>query len=136
MKRTPLKRSTKPIARGKKPNAKRPGKARRVSVVRDQPYMDWLKPKPCVACMASGHKAEAYAMMPRTSDPAHTAKTNGMRSKGPDSSCIPLCRFHHQEMDGQLTTSLSTKAKFAVKYSLDLAAVAAEYYARFKSEAA
>ncbi len=132
MKRSPLPPRTKPIARGKRPQTKRPGPARRVSVVRDQKYMDWLKSKACVACVASGHKVDAYAMMPRTSDPAHTDKTNGMRSKGSDASCIPLCRFHHQEMDGQLMTSISTKAKFAAKYKLDLSAIAAEYYAAYQ----
>lgn len=149
MRRTALPRSTKPlkrsvIKRNRKPSAseltipsrspvrkKRPGPPRRVSVVRDQKYMDWLKNKPCVACVASGHKADAYAMMPRTSDPAHTAKTNGMRSKGSDESCIPLCRFHHQEMDGQLSTQVTTKEGFARKYRMDLAAIAADHYSEF-----
>ena len=125
---------SKPAKTRKRPNAKRPGPARRVSVVRDQSYMDWLKDKDCVACVSVGMLIQAVAMRERWSDPAHTDKTNGMRSKGSDASCIPLCRYHHQEMDGQLTTSISTKAKFAAKYNLDLAAIAAENYARFKQE--
>ena len=84
--------------------------------------------------MRAATNADAYAMMPRTSDPAHTAKTNGRSSKGPDSSCIPLCRHHHDEMDGRLNTKIVTKEQFAAKYNLDLAAIAAEHYARFKQE--
>ena len=33
-----------------------------------------------------------------STDPAHT-QGNGMSSKGPDSSCVPLCRKHHRDFD-------------------------------------
>ena len=68
------------------------------------------------------------------SEPAHTGKTNGMRSKSGDDSCIPLCQRCHAEMDGRLTTKIVTRAAFAKKYGLDLAAIAAEHYARYKKE--
>lgn len=65
-----------------------------------------------------------------TIDPAHTLN-NGFASKGPDSSCIPLCRYHHDEMDGRLSTRVTTKAQFAAKYRLDLAGESATHYALY-----
>jgi len=44
--RTPLKRSTKPIPRGNKPNAKRPGPPRRGRVI-DRNRLAWAAQKPC-----------------------------------------------------------------------------------------
>ncbi len=103
-------------------------KPRRVSVDRDEKYRKWLKTEPCVACIASGDiRCLGF------SDPAHTAKNNGRSSKGSDSSCIPLGRYHHDEMDGRLSTKITTKQQFAEKYGLDLAAIATEHYARFKA---
>jgi len=57
------------------------------------------------------------------SDPAHTAN-NGMRSKGPDSSCAPLCREHHQEYD-------AGRKAFEAKYQIGMRAVAAGNWNRF-----
>jgi hypothetical protein len=37
-------------------------------------------------------------------------------------------------MDGRAGTKVVTKEQFAAKYNLDLAAIAAEHYARFKQE--
>ncbi len=125
MKRTALKRSTKPIARGKKPNAKRPGKARRVSVVRDRKYLDWLKDNCCCVVGNPVHRKVSLAFC----DPAH-GPVNGMSSKGPDTGAIPLCRMHHDEQHAL------TWPAFESKYGIDRAAIAAEHYARFKSEAA
>ena len=139
MKRSPLPPRTKPIARGKRPKAKRPGPARRVSVVRSQCYMDWLKSQYCVACVALNlatgmHERSARWYAGGICEPAHTANNNGRSSKGPDDSCIPLCHQHHAEMDGRAGTKVVTKEQFAAKYNLDLAAIAAEHYARFKQE--
>ncbi len=127
----------KPIARSPV-RKRRKGGPRRVSVVRDQKYRNFLRWKKCVACISVATSrgrdeasAREYANMP--SDAAHTLN-NGRSSKGPDDSCIPLCRHHHDEMDGRLTTKITTKAAFARKYGLDLAAIAAEHYARFKGE--
>ncbi len=129
MKRTSLKRSTKPV------NKKRTT-PRRVSVVRDQDYMDWLKTQTCVACRYRYPGGSDWMTCQLTpSEPAHTVN-NGMRSKGADSSCVPACSRHHNEMDGRLSTKITTKKEFAEKYGLDLAAIAAEHYARFKQEAA
>ncbi len=97
--------------------------------------MDWLKTQPCWGCIAAMHQTGCGSIA-MYSEPAHTAKTNGRSSKGPDSSCIPLCHIHHAEMDGRLNTKIVTKEQFAAKYNLDLADIAAEHYARFKKEIA
>ncbi len=137
MKRSPLPPRTKPIARGKRPRTKRPGPARRVSVVRDQLYMDWLKQRGCVVCSKTNRNSTGNCFIQwGDSEPAHTAKNNGRSSKGPDSSCIPLCHQHHAEMDGRAGTKIVTKEQFAAKYNLDLAVISAEHYARFKQEQA
>ena len=110
---------------------------RRVSVLRDPGYMEWLKERPCVACMKAGRFravpvglcAQWWTMA--TIDPAHTLN-NGRSSKGPDSSCIPLCRYHHDEMDGRLSTAVTTKEQFAEKYGLDLAREAEANYALYR----
>lgn len=108
-------------------------KPRRVSVVRDQKYMDWLKQEVCIACRyryPGGGDWMTCQLTP--SEPAHTVN-NGASSKGPDSSCVPACNRHHSEMDGRLGTKIVTKEQFAAKYGLDLAALAAEHYARYKA---
>jgi hypothetical protein len=56
-------------------------------------------------------------------DPAHT-ENNGMRSKGPDSSCVPLCRTHHMEYD-------AGRKAFELKYGLDMRALAKWWYAKY-----
>lgn len=142
LKRTPIKRTVFEkrdvggwfpiIARTSKPNVKRPGPSRLVSVVRDQGFMKWLKTEPCVACLVLIQRGAGITCYGH-SDPCHTVG-NGRSSKGPDSSCIPLGRYHHDEMDGRLNTKIVTKEQFAEKYGLDLAAIAAEHYARYKQE--
>lgn len=123
MKRSPLPRSTKP------PKKRRSGKPRRVSVVRDKGYREWLTTQRCVACVARPRGFPERIWV----DPAHTLN-NGRSSKGGDDSCIPLCRHHHDEMDGRLNTKIVTKAAFAEKYGLDLAAIASEHYSHYLQE--
>jgi hypothetical protein len=50
-----------------------------------------------------------------------------MRSKGPDSSCVPLCRKHHDEYD-------AGRKAFEKKYGVSMKALAAEHYARYQKE--
>jgi hypothetical protein len=95
---------------------------RRVSVLRDQKYKDWLKERNCIL--------KSFWSCEGPIDPAHTVG-NGRGSKGPDSSCVPLCRKHHDEMDGRLNTQITTKAKFAEKYEIDLAKESAAHYATY-----
>jgi hypothetical protein len=101
--RTPLKRSQKPIV-------KRRAKPRR-GPMRSPEYRAWLKTKRCCVCPAM------------SSDPAHT-ENNGMRSKGPDSSCAPLCRQHHEEYD-------RGRKAFEVKYDVDMKQAAKAFWFLF-----
>lgn len=100
------------------------GKPRRVSVNRDPEYKRWLRTRWCViGYQVVGGECEPHAGS--CPDPAHT-KSGGKGMKGPDSSCIPLCRKHHDEMDHQIG-----REAFAKKYALDLEKVAAEHYSRY-----
>jgi len=92
--RTPLKRSPPPVRR-KRPNAKRPA-PRRVSVLRDRDYLDWLAERRCVACAILHDRHPQKPAFYVLCDPAH-GPVNGMRSKGPDDGAIPLCQVHHKE---------------------------------------
>lgn len=77
---------------------------------RDPDYMAWLSQEnSCLICKVD------------CPDPAHTIN-NGMRSKGPDSSCVPLCRTHHAEYD-------SGRAAFETKYGVSMKAEAAAHFA-------
>lgn len=93
--------------------------------MRDAKYRRWCKRQHCSVCVllaaVDATKVDFYACRPV--DPAHT-ENNGMRSKGPDSSCAPLCRKHHQEFD-------RGRAAFEKKYSVDMRKIAAEHYERF-----
>lgn len=87
--------------------------------MRDKKYRQWISIKNCVACQrTSMHYCEA----------AHT-ENNGMSSKGPDSSCAPLCAKHHLEYD-------AGREAFEKKYNVDMQKVAAEHYARYEQESA
>jgi hypothetical protein len=80
---------------------------------------DWEKREPGDMCSGSGNTPK---------DPAHT-ENNGMGSKGPDSSCAPLCRKHHREYD-------AGRAAFEQKYGVDMKAIAAQLWARYQQEKA
>ena len=75
---------------------------RRVSVLRDRGYLAWLKERSCVACRKyPGQKRWSNDFeYPKFLfiDPAH-GPVNGRGSKGPDNEAIPLCRYHHDEME-------------------------------------
>jgi hypothetical protein len=58
---------------------------------------------------------------------AHT-QNNGMGSKGPDSSCAPLCRKHHREYD-------SGREAFEAKYGIDMKQLAADWHKEYLSRA-
>ena len=136
--RKPLPRSTKPLkrtplARGTKPIKAKRKAPRRVSVARDQSYMDFLKTQFCVVC-AYSVGGQKFTCQLTPSEPAHTGKTNGMRSKSSDESCIPLCSRHHSEMDGRITVKITTKAAFAEKYRIDLAEEAARHHALYVAQ--
>ncbi len=55
-------------------------------IYRSDPYKAYISTLPCVVCEIS------------PCDPHHTT-VGGMRIKGTDYHCIPLCRYHHDEHD-------------------------------------
>jgi hypothetical protein len=57
---------------------------------------------------------------------AHTER-NGMSSKGPDSSCAPLCHRHHREYD-------AGREAFEAKYGVDMKSVARQCWELYKAE--
>lgn len=62
-------------------------------------------------------------------DPAHT-EFAGMGQKGPDESCAPLCRVHHDQYDGQaklLNGGLGHEA-FERFYELEMREIASSWY--------
>lgn len=119
----PLKRSPPPQRRTGL-SARRPGK-RRVSALRDGHYLEFLRDRQCIACRQERSTAFAWNRLPKPfpvrSEAAHT-KNNGMGSKGPDSSYVPLCAEHRREQH-----QIGVK-DFALFYGLDLAKEAAAHF--------
>ncbi len=73
----------------------------------------------CVACVKEHPNWRWF-----NCDPCHT-ENNGMRSKGRDSSCAPLCRVHHQEYD-------AGRKAFEERYGIDMQREAAVWFAAWK----
>lgn len=121
------------------PVRKKRSKPRR-GPMRDKGYRNWLKEQPCAVSdripLANGHVITFPKPVPgvftfdceQQTDPAHTVN-NGMGSKGPDSSCAPLCRKHHREYD-------AGREAFENKYGVDMKKIAAQNWARYESERA
>ncbi len=114
MKRTPLKPSLTRIRQH------RAGSLRK-GPMRNRKYRLWLTTRWCIVCIPVAWRRPLI-------DPAHTSN-NGLSSKGPDSSCVPLCREHHEAYD-------SGREAFEVKYNVSMVKEAAIHYALFLSEAA
>jgi len=83
--------------------------------MRDKGYRDYLRE--FGSCVVE----ETWTL--GSCDPAHVLN-NGMRSKGSDASCVPLCRQHHREFD-------SGKKAFQAKYGINMATQAAVWYAAY-----
>jgi len=60
------------------------------------------------------------------SQACHT-ENNGTSSKGPDSSCVPLCPHHHAVYD-------QGRKSFEWFFKVDMKAIAAQYYAAWLAE--
>lgn len=91
---------------------RRPGGPRRGQQI-DKGYVSFLQTHGyCVICFC------------REIDGAHT-ENNGMSSKGPDASRVPLCRDHHREYD-------AGRVKFEAVHHKDMKAEAAWWYARYQ----
>jgi hypothetical protein len=81
--------------------------------LRDPQYRELLRGKRCACCQRFGTRWNPV-------DLAHT-ENNGMRSKGPDSSCAPLCRMCHNEYD-------SGREEFERRTGLDMRRIAREHW--------
>ena len=122
-KRTPLKRNQKPIAKKRATPRRGP--------MRDPQYRKFLRNIGyCPVCFGPAWVVHGAFVSRFTNrdvgeciDPAHT-ENNGMRSKGPDSSCAPLCRVHHEEYD-------AGRKAFEEKYEVSMKDVAAKWYALY-----
>lgn len=94
--------------------------------LRDYGYRQYLRYEGvCCACA----KLVSYVMAPPQitigCDPAHT-QNNGMGSKGPDSSCAPLCRKHHREYD-------AGRKAFERKYQINMRQEAQWWWLQYRS---
>lgn len=89
--------------------------------MRDAKYRKWLAEEICAVEAILTEPDCVY--VGRAADPAHT-ENNGMRSKGPDSSCASLCRKHHEEYD-------SGREAFERKYGLNMKAIGAMQYTAY-----
>ena len=112
---------------------KRRAKPRR-GPLRNLLYRMWVAKLPSVGCFPLAYrdgKVRLYIMSdpdfyfgPIRSQAAHT-ENNGTSSKGPDSSCVPLCPTHHADYDSGLVI-------FQIQNSIDLKAIAAELWAKYR----
>jgi len=102
---------------------KKRAKARR-GPMRDPKYRRWCTIQWCVVCRLLPEDKRESAHWPI--DPAHT-RNNGQSSKGPDSSCVPLCRAHHRQYD-------AGRATFERTHGVDMEALAKEHYSRYLQE--
>lgn len=84
---------------------------------RCEKYRRWIASMECAIC---GDE--------RTQE-SHTVN-NGRSSKGPDSSCVPLCVKHHDELDGRTKMPYGyVRGAFEALYGVDLAEIAASLFA-------
>lgn len=79
------------VQRNSYPRKKRPGPPRKVDVVRDEPFKDFVRALPCLLA----ERGECWHSDLR--DPDHAAKKTAMGRVEDDTSCIPLCRRHHSD---------------------------------------
>lgn len=123
LKRTPVKRRRSGVRRG-------PWRSREFrGFISEQCCALWLRlleARKSGAEITDEIRLGARCRTPTFVDPAHT-ENNGMSSKGPDSSCAPLCRQHHLEYD-------ANREAFETKYAVDMKAIAAQYYQQWLSE--
>lgn len=70
-------------------------------------------------------------------DACHT-ENGGMRMKGPDSSCAPLCREHHDQYDGRakLPNGKVGRVEFERYYGVDMRAMAAAWWDLYQRRSA
>src|SRR5690242_14177889 len=115
--RNPIARSTKPIPRRRATLRRGP--------MRCPEYRAWLREEGFCAVCWPKHSPRTGSMLKPcidTCDPCHT-ENGGMRMKGPDSGCAPLCRVHHDQYDGRakLPNGEVGRAAFEAYYGVKMA---------------
>lgn len=95
-------------------------------------YRRWVSSRPCCVpgcCISIMMSGQYFAKI----DPAHT-EHGGMSQKGPDKSCAPVCRWHHNQYDGKtkLPNGKVGEKAFESYYEVDMKAVAAIYWRMFQ----
>lgn len=103
---------------------RRPGPARK-GPMRSEAYRRWVSRFRC--CVCNPLSLDMGECCEGNSQAAH-AERNGMSSKGPDSSCVPLCVAHHNWYDGRSRASVLRFEK------LDLKEIAARFYAWYQAQ--
>src|SRR5258707_1007718 len=93
---------------------------------RSRAFRVWISQHFCCVCTGNHGPCTGERVSFAVSQAAHT-KRNGMSSKGPDSSCVPLCLHHHLVYD-------QGRKSFEWFLETDLQALAAKYYAQWLSE--
>jgi len=135
--RSPLRRSTKPIARNVPPNKRRKGVRRGPPGIpadewRNKEYLQFLRDEgrcvPCDKAMESiggPPLGIGWPAHPGVCEPMH-GPPNGRSQKGPDAGAIPGCRPHHEEQ-----TRIGWPA-FEQKYGFDRKHEAGSWFAAFR----
>lgn len=119
LRRTELKRGTKPLRRGKPLRKRNPERLARLRSVQFGAQAALCRTLPC--CVPGcGKGPPAYP-----SDPAHMVSRG---AGGDDSSCVPLCRVHHIR---QHVLGIRT---FQERYGFDVAEVLAEVKAMLSDD--
>ncbi len=104
--------------------------------MRDPKYRAWCRTQPCaVSGVVPGHYINPSGQVGQWREaiiePAHTER-NGLASKGPDSSCVPLEHALHEEFDAARNTA--GRAAFDKKYGVSMKQLAVAHYQRFLKE--
>ena len=107
------------------PIKKRRSKPRR-GPMRDAKYRAFVRTQPCAVAVLS--KLRGGKRCFGLTQAAHT-ENNGMSSKGPDSSCAPLCCDHHAEYD-------AGRERFERRYLINMKNNARVCYERYLQERA
>jgi len=96
---------------GVKPPRRSPRRRAGRGPARNWKYRGWIRSLPC-ACASAEPDCDCFGAI----QAAHT-QNNGLRTKGSDYSCVPLCAYHHQQYD----SGLRSKELFEADHNLNLA---------------
>lgn len=95
MKRSPLPPRRTPLRRSRKPIPSRRASKRRDGRTRDDAYLAFVRSLSC--CVDDAHHFGRI-------DPHHAGERPAGR-KADDGTCIPMCRYHHDQWDAPMWSS-------------------------------